>query len=82
MDEDVSMSARVSELARIVRSSKCTDEQAARATKQVEGDGRVDRILGDAVNERVASDGGRDGEDRKRDEPQGRIFREGQNGDD
>ena len=31
MDEDVSMSARVSELARIVRSSKCTDEQAARA---------------------------------------------------
>ena len=31
MDEDVSMSARVSELARIVRSSKCTDAQAARA---------------------------------------------------
>ena len=31
MDEDVSMSARVSELARIVRSSKCTDEQAVRA---------------------------------------------------
>ena len=31
MDEDVSMSARVSELARIVRSSKCTDEQTARA---------------------------------------------------
>ena len=31
MDEDISMSARVSELARIVRSSKCTDEQAARA---------------------------------------------------
>ena len=31
MDEDVSMSARVSELARIVRSNKCTDEQAARA---------------------------------------------------
>jgi len=31
MDEDVSMSARVSELARIVRSSKYTDEQAARA---------------------------------------------------
>ena len=31
MDEDVSMSARVSDLARIVRSSKCTDEQAARA---------------------------------------------------
>ena len=31
MDEDVSMSTRVSELARIVRSSKCTDEQAARA---------------------------------------------------
>ena len=31
MDEDVSMSARVSELARTVRSSKCTDEQAARA---------------------------------------------------
>lgn len=31
MDEDVSMSARVSELARIVRSSKCTDKQAARA---------------------------------------------------
>ena len=31
MDEDVSMSARVSELARIVRSSKCTDDQTARA---------------------------------------------------
>ena len=31
MDEDVSMSARVSELVRIVRSSKCTDEQAVRA---------------------------------------------------
>ena len=31
MDEDVSMSARVSELARIVRSNKCTDEQTARA---------------------------------------------------
>lgn len=31
MDEDVSMSARVSELARIVRSSKCTDEQTTRA---------------------------------------------------
>lgn len=31
MDEDVSMSARVSELARIVRSSKYTDEQAVRA---------------------------------------------------
>ena len=29
MEEDVSMSARVSELARVVRSGKCTDEQVA-----------------------------------------------------